>query len=99
MCNETLTHLVKQAEAQTGAPMTTVCRAIAAEVNKDAAPNDVVTPRALRERVSQKTGEKNRIVSNGDNEPDPEPTEKEEQPEMQPAATRRFNDDTNELSL
>lgn len=84
MCNETLTHLVKQAEAQTGAPMTTVCRALADKVNKDAAPQDKVTPRALRDRVLQKTGEKRLICAIGANENEPEP-EKEEQPKMQTA--------------
>lgn len=65
--------------------MTTVCRALADEANKDAAPMDKVTPRALVERVRTKDG-KDLISSDRGNEQEPEQTEKEEEPEMQPAA-------------
>ena len=51
LCNETLTHIVKQAEAQTGAPTATVAREIAARHNEGAATGDVVSGESLRSRV------------------------------------------------
>jgi len=59
VCNEALTHIVKQAEAQTGAPTLTVCRAIADEINDGAAPADVVTGEQLQDRVRNKTTDRN----------------------------------------
>lgn len=61
ICNETLTHIVKQAEAQTGAGTTTVCRALAERVNENAAKWDVVSESKLRDRVRNK--EKDRSLS------------------------------------
>ena len=51
LCNETLTHIVKRAEVETGAGTATVARVIADKLNEDAAPQDRVTPRALDRRV------------------------------------------------
>ena len=66
------------------APMTTVCRALADDINKDAAPQDKVNGEQLRGRVRDKEGTLKRY--NVPNEQ--EPTEKEGQPEMQPAAEK-----------
>jgi hypothetical protein len=51
LCNETLTHIVKQAEAQTGAGTATVTRMLADRINESAAPGDRVSENALRHRV------------------------------------------------
>ena len=58
LCNETLTHIVKQAEAQTGAPMATVTRVIAEKHNETAAHWDKVGGNQLRNRVQQREGVK-----------------------------------------
>lgn len=63
LCNETLTHIVKQAEAQTGAPTLTVCRTIADDINKVAAPADMVTAEQLRGKVRVKELGRERTVS------------------------------------
>jgi len=55
MCNDTLVHLVKSAEVATGAPQSTVAHAIAADINEGAAPADVVSGKALNNRVEHKT--------------------------------------------
>ena len=59
LCNETLTHIVKQAEAQTGAPVATITREIAERHNEGAAPGDVVSGEKLRLRVRQKEDDRN----------------------------------------
>lgn len=64
LCNETLTHIVKQAEAQTGAGTRTVCRALADSHNEGAAPADVVSGDQLQDRVRQKEGLKMGIPHN-----------------------------------
>ncbi len=69
LCNQTLTHIVKQAEAQTGAGTRTVTRMLAEKINETAAPADQVTPEGLRQRALETAGEKDRIGSNGTNEP------------------------------
>jgi hypothetical protein len=51
LCNDTLVHIVKQAEVQTGAGTATVCRALADRVNDGAAMGDVVGDKQLRQRV------------------------------------------------
>lgn len=56
LCNETLTHIVKSAEAQTGAPTATVTRELANRVNDGAAPGDVVSEGQLRGRVQRSEG-------------------------------------------
>lgn len=53
LCNETLTHLVKLAEVQTGAGTATVTRALSEAINEDAAPGDRVSSEALRGRVQR----------------------------------------------
>jgi hypothetical protein len=68
LCTRTLTHIVKQAEAYTGAGTTTVTDALAELHNKTAAPQDRITGNALRQRVLQHEGSKKRpIGSNGTN--------------------------------
>jgi len=70
LCTETLTHIVKTAEAQTGAPLATVTRELASRVNDGAAPSDKVSGEALRQRTLEMSGEKNRNCSNGTNKPE-----------------------------
>ena len=60
LCNETLTHIVKQAEARTGAATATVTTEIAKRHNETAAPQDIVSGEALRNRVRQKEGDRNK---------------------------------------
>tara|TARA_B100000614_G_scaffold262369_2_gene295499 strand:- start:490 stop:963 length:474 start_codon:yes stop_codon:yes gene_type:complete len=71
LCNETLTHIVKTAEAETGAPQSTVANEMANRLNDEAAPADQVTGNALNQRVRQKAGEKKRNLSNGQNKARP----------------------------
>lgn len=59
ICNDTLTHIVKQAEAQVGVGTMTVAKALADKINNGAAPQDVVSADALRERVRAKTTDRN----------------------------------------
>ena len=62
LCNQTLVHIVKQAEAQTGAGTATVTRAIADKINENSAPQDMVTAGSLRHKViSNETGRHNSI--------------------------------------
>ena len=75
LCTETLTHIVKTAEAQTGAPLATVTRELASRVNDGAAHSDKVSGEALRQRTLEMSGEKHRNCSNGTNKPEPEPKE------------------------
>lgn len=58
LCNSTLTHIVKQAEAETGVGTATVTRALAEKVNETALPADRVTGDQLRDRVRRSAGEK-----------------------------------------
>lgn len=51
LCNETLTHIVKQAEVQTGAGTATVVKVLADHINENAAPADKMSDGALRQRV------------------------------------------------
>lgn len=53
LCNETLTHLVKTAEVETGAGTATVTRALSEKINEGAAPGDRVTDQQLRRRVQR----------------------------------------------
>ena len=75
LCNETLTHIVKSAEAQTGAPTATVTRELANRVNDGSAPSHKVSGEALRQRTLEMSGEKHRNCSNGTNKPEPESKE------------------------
>ena len=67
LCNETLTHIVKSAEAETGAGTATVTRIIAEHINDGAAPGDEVKGHALNERVRQKEGLNDRKIRNPEN--------------------------------
>lgn len=69
LCNETLTHIVKQAEAQTGAGTATVTSALANHLNEGAAPGDVVSGSKLRDRVRYAEGSVK--VGNSPNKPWP----------------------------
>ncbi len=56
LCNETLTHIVKKAEVETGAGAKTVCRAIVEEINEGAVPQDTVSTDKLVQRVRRHEG-------------------------------------------
>jgi len=58
LCTTTLTHIVKQAEAETGVGTATVTRALAEQINETALPADRVTEGQLRDRVRRSAGEK-----------------------------------------
>ena len=58
LCNETLVHIVKQAEAETGVGTATAARVLAEKVNEAALPADRVTGGQLRDRVRRSAGEK-----------------------------------------
>ena len=77
LCNETLTHLVKMAEVQTGAGTATVTRALAERINETAAPGDRVSGKQLQDRARYYEGVDK--IGNSDNnqpiEPDDEPEE------------------------
>jgi len=59
LCTETLTHITKTAEAQTGAGTATVTRVLADKINETAAPMDKVSGESLRGRVRQKENDRN----------------------------------------
>lgn len=81
LCNETLTHIVKQAEAQTGAGTRTVCRAIADQHNAGVPEGDKVSEEALTQRVRQKEGVK---MSERHNNPPPPAHDLESESELEP---------------
>ena len=90
LCNKTLTHIVKQAEVQTGAGTLTVARGIAERVNKDSAPEDRINDTSLMQRVvNEEKGRPDKsILRNPQNNniitSHPEPTQPEtQQPEPQ----------------
>ena len=58
LCNETLVHIVKQAEAEVGVGTATVTNALAEHVNATARPADKVSGGQLRDRVRRSAGEK-----------------------------------------
>ncbi|NCC04833.1 MAG: hypothetical protein EOM37_12530 [Proteobacteria bacterium] len=58
LCTTTLTHIVKQAEAETGVGTATVARALAEKINETALPADRVSGEQLRDRVRYQAGEK-----------------------------------------
>ncbi len=72
LCNETLTHIVKQAEAQTGAGTATVTKALADKINTSSAPGDRVTPRQLEGRVVR---QESVIPTKRGDKPAPKPSE------------------------
>ncbi len=51
LCNETLVHIVKLAEVQTGAGTKTVCRELTTRINDGSAPGDIVGDRTLEDKV------------------------------------------------
>jgi len=71
ICNETLTHLVKTAEVETGAGTATVTRALADEINQTAAPGDRVTGERLRQKTLRHTGERTDKCADRTNNPPP----------------------------
>ena len=79
LCVDTLTHLTKTAEVETGAPTATVTRVFAEKINEDAAPGDRVSGEALRQRTLENSGEKKRICSNGTNKPQHNPLARKEE--------------------
>jgi len=62
LCNETLVHIVKTAEARTGAGTATVTRMLSERINENAAPADVVSSEQLRGRVRVKEGSLKRYI-------------------------------------
>ncbi len=72
LCNETLIHIVKLAEVQTGAGTATVTRELASRVNEGAAPGDVVSGEALRSRVENKEFGRLDKCRNPTNKPEPQ---------------------------
>ena len=58
LCNETLVHIVKTAEARTGAGTATVTRMLSERINANAVPADIVSGSQLRDRVRMKEGKK-----------------------------------------
>jgi hypothetical protein len=81
LCNETLVHLVKTAEVESGAGTATVTRTLADRINKDATPGDRVSDGALMQRVRRADGS---IMTDRQNNPQPEndqPVRKEDEPE------------------
>lgn len=58
LCNETLTHIVKQAEAEAGVGTATAARVLAEQINETARPSDRVSGDQLRDRVRRSAGEK-----------------------------------------
>lgn len=73
LCNETLTHIVKRAEAETGAPTATVTKALANRVNDGAAPGDVVSGKKLQDKVRYHSGADK--VGNSEDKPIPKSKE------------------------
>jgi len=71
LCNETLVHIVKQAEAQTGAGTATVTRALADNINEDALPQDKVSSSSLRNKIVNTERDAKSICANNANKPKP----------------------------
>ena len=58
LCNETLTHIVKMAEVETGAGTATVTKVLAEQINDVAVEGDRVSEHTLRDRVRRHSGQK-----------------------------------------
>lgn len=69
LCNETLTHIVKKAEVETGAGTATVTRALADNINEGAADGDRVSGKQLQFRARYHEGKDK--VGNSNNTPAP----------------------------
>ena len=63
LCNQTLVHIVKQAEAQTGAGTATVTRVLAENINETALPQDQVTSSSLNEKVRNSERDRSILVN------------------------------------
>lgn len=64
LCNETLTHIVKMAEVETGAGTATVTKVLAEQLNEGAAEGDKVSAKALDSRVRYHEG-KDKVGNSG----------------------------------
>lgn len=69
LCNETLTHIVKLAEVETGAGTATVTRVLAEEINEGAADGDKVSAKALDSKVRYHEGRKSRHFADNSQNP------------------------------
>lgn len=101
LCNETLVHLVKTAEVETGAGTATVTRHLADRINEDAAPGDRVSGEALRNKVRQKEQDRNLYGHNDQiNKPQPQhdPPVRKEQKEEQQQCTEAYQFETIAIS-
>lgn len=58
LCNETLTHLTKMAEAEVGVGTATVTKMLAERINEHALEHEQVTGELLRQRALRKSGER-----------------------------------------
>ena len=94
LCNETLTHIVKQAEVQTGAGTATVTKALSDKINEGSADGDRVSGGALRQRVLDHSGEKKRICSNGTNSSPPSEPATRKQKENPTNVAKKSNSET-----
>lgn len=81
LCNQTLTHIVMQAEAQIEAGTRAITRALAEKINETAAPQDRVTPESLRQRVLRVSGEREDSIGAVRTNSEPTP-EQEPSPEL-----------------
>jgi hypothetical protein len=97
LCNETLVHLVKTAEVETGAGTATVTRHLADRINEDAAPGDRVKPENLRRRIRYQEDD---IRTNCPNKPQPQhdPPVRKEQKEEQQQCTEAYQFETIAIS-
>lgn len=76
LCRETLVHIVKKAEVESGAGTATVTRVLSERINKDAAPADRVSSEQLRGRVQREDGTICMKRANKTQKPLPEPDRK-----------------------
>lgn len=67
ICKETLTHMTKLAEVETGAGTDTVCKILADQINQHALPQDRVTAKALSNRVRRHEGKDSHIPPKREN--------------------------------
>ena len=67
LCNQALVHLVGKAMAETGAPQSTVCNALADSINETAAPLDKVNGKKLADKVDYHTKGKKAVPGISEN--------------------------------
>ena len=70
LCNETLTHIVKMAEVETGAGTATVTKVLAEQLNDGAVEGDKVSGDALRFRVRNTEGRRKSAIGTDSQNPD-----------------------------